>query len=133
MAKILVIDDEPGIRGLLSTVLEQKGHDVLLAEDGHKGLAIFQRDRPHVIILDLKMPTLDGMAVLQRVRSVDPSVPVVVFTGASTKDLESQLEQLGATVIAKEFSLHRLGDELRRLLPASDTGPALPRRTHRAP
>ena len=60
MAKILVIDDEPGIRDLLDTLLRRKGYDVVLAESGQKGLDLFRRERPDVIVLDLKMPGMDG-------------------------------------------------------------------------
>ena len=52
--KILVVDDEPGIRGLLATILERKGYAVLLAESGKKGLDLFRRERPDLIVLDLK-------------------------------------------------------------------------------
>jgi DNA-binding response OmpR family regulator len=54
MAKILVIDDEPGIRDLLDTLLSGKGHDVILADTGEKGLEVFRRARPDVVVLDLK-------------------------------------------------------------------------------
>ena len=63
MAKILVIDDESSIRGLLATVLERKGYTVVLADSGVKGLELFTRERPEVIVLDLKMPEIDGLAV----------------------------------------------------------------------
>lgn len=63
MAKILVIDDEQGIRNLLDTLLRRKGYDVLLAESGRKGLELFRREHPDVIVLDLKMPEMDGIEV----------------------------------------------------------------------
>jgi DNA-binding response OmpR family regulator len=56
MAKILVIDDEQGIRELLDALLRRKGYDVVLAEGGRKGLELFRRERPDVLVLDLKMP-----------------------------------------------------------------------------
>jgi len=64
MAKILVIDDEQGIRDLLDTLLRRKGYDVVLAESGQKGLALFRRERPDVVVFDLKIPGMDGLAVL---------------------------------------------------------------------
>jgi len=66
MAKILVIDDEPGILDLLDTVLRDKGHEVVLAERGLKGLQQFQQERPHVTILDLMMPEVGGITVLRK-------------------------------------------------------------------
>lgn len=69
MDKILVIDDEPGIRGLLATVLERKGHDVRLANSGRTGLALLRRESPDVTVLDLSMPEMDGLAVVREIRA----------------------------------------------------------------
>ena len=82
MAKVLVIDDEQGIRTLLDTLLSRKGYDVVLAEGGRKGLDLFRRERPDVVVLDLKMPEMDGITVLQQVRSLKPDQPVIILTGA---------------------------------------------------
>ena len=117
MAKILVIDDEQGIRNLLDTILRRKGYDVVLAESGRKGLELFRRERPAVIVLDLKMPEMDGLSVLQQVRSLNPKQPVIILTGAGTPETERQVRALGVTeFVEKEFSLHLLGDSLKRLL-----------------
>ena len=79
MAKILVIDDEQGIRDLLDTLLRQKGHDVILAESGQKGFDTFLRERPDVIVLDLKMPGMDGSrSCNKQVRSLNPLRPVIL-------------------------------------------------------
>ena len=122
MAKILVIDDEPGIRGLLDTLLTRKGYDVVLAESGQQGLKVFRRERPDVIVLDLKMPGMDGLTVLQQVRSLDPKQLVIILTGAGTPEAERQVRALGVTeFVEKEFSLHLLGDSLKRLLVYTDS------------
>ncbi len=124
MATILVIDDEPGIRGLLDTMLRRKGYTVLLADDGRKGLELFRRERPDVIILDLKMPHIDGLTVLRQIRSLDLQKPVIVLTGAGLAQAEEQVRAFGVTeFIEKEFSLHRLGEALKKLL---DNPPAKP-------
>lgn len=70
MLRILVIDDEDSIRKLLQTVLTRKGHDVLLAESGQKGIDVFERARPLVTILDLHMPDVNGLEVLARLRTI---------------------------------------------------------------
>lgn len=119
MATILVIDDEPGIRGLLATILERKGYEVVLADNGSSGLALFQRKRPDLVLLDLKMPGLPGTAVLRHLHAIDPDVPVVIFTGVGTEMLKHEVRALGAaSCIGKEFSLHELGSTLNQLLPA---------------
>lgn len=117
MAKILVIDDEQGIRDLLDTLLRRKGYDVVLADNGQKGLELFRRERPDVVVLDLKMPGMGGLTVLQEIRSFNPKQPVVILTGAGTAEAEQQVRALGVTeYVEKEFSLHLLGDALHRLL-----------------
>ena len=121
MAKILVIDDEPGIRDLLDTLLSRKGYDVVLAENGWKGLEVFRRERPDVLVLDLKMPGMDGLTVLKQIRRVDPKPPVIILTGAGTPETEQRVRALGVTeYVEKEFSLHLLGDALKRLLKTPD-------------
>ena len=122
MAKILVIDDEVGIRNLLDTLLHRKGYDVVLADNGQKGLAVFRRERPDVVVLDLKMPGMDGFTVLQQVRSLNPQQPVIILTGAGTPEIEQQVRALGVTeFVEKEFSMHYLGDALNRLLTKAAT------------
>ena len=117
MAKILVIDDEQSIRELLNTLLHRKGYDVVLAESGKKGLELFRRERPDVMVLDLKMPGMDGLTVLQQVRSLEPKQPVIILTGAGTAEEKQQVRALGVTeFVEKGFSLHLLGDALKRIL-----------------
>ena len=121
MAKVLVIDDEQGIQSLLDTLLSRKGYDVVLADGGRKGLELFRRERPDVIVLDLNMPEMDGVAVLQQVRSHNPDQPVIILTGAGTPEKEQRVYALGVhEFVEKEFSLHRLGDALKRLLRTPD-------------
>jgi CheY-like chemotaxis protein len=117
MAKILVIDDEPGIRNLLDTLLRRKGYDVVVADGGQEGLELFRQEHPDVIVLDLKMPEMDGVTVLQHIRNLKPGQPVIILTGAGTPEMEQRVYALGVSeFVHKEFSLHRLGDALKRLL-----------------
>ena len=117
MAKILVIDDEEGIRNLLDTLLRLKGYDVVLVASGRKGLELFRRERPDVVVLDLNMPEMGGVVVLQQIRTLKPDQPVIVLTGAGTPEKELQVHALGVQeFVEKEFSLHRLGEALKRVL-----------------
>jgi CheY-like chemotaxis protein len=89
----------------------------VLASSGQKGLELFHRERPDVVVLDLKMPQMDGLTVLKELRRMDSQRPIVVLTGAATPEMEQQVYALGVTeFVEKEFSLHRLGDALKRLL-----------------
>jgi CheY-like chemotaxis protein len=117
MAKILVIDDEQGIRNLLDALLSRKGYAIVLADGGLKGLELFRRERPDVVVLDLNMPDMGGVAVLEQIRMLKPDQPVIVLTGGVTPEKEQQVHALGVNeFVEKEFSLHRLGDALKRLL-----------------
>jgi len=117
MAKILVIDDEPSMLDLLNTVLRRKGHEVILAERGRKGVQLFQQEHPHVTILDLKMPDMDGLAVLREIQTLDPHAPVIILTGFGTEEREREARELGVTeFLQKGFSLHNLGAALDRVL-----------------
>ncbi|MBC7840551.1 MAG: response regulator [Nitrospiraceae bacterium] len=117
MAKILVIDDEEGIRHLLDTLLSRKGYTVVLAGSGRKGLELFRRERPDVVVLDLKMPEMDGVSVLKQIRQINLIQPVIILTGFLTPEAEQQMRALGVTeFVEKEFSMHHLGHALTRLL-----------------
>ncbi len=121
MAKILVIDDEPGILDLLGTVLRDKGHEVVLAERGRKGLQLFQQEHPHATILDFTMPDMDGLAVLRKIRTLDPKALVIILTGFGTEERVRQARESGAAeFLQKDFALHTLGATLDRVLKLSD-------------
>lgn len=115
--KILVVDDEEGIRNLLDAILSRKGYDVVLAAGGRTGVELFRRECPDVVVLDLNMPEMGGIAVLQHIRTFKPDQPVIVLTGAGTPEKEQQVHALGVhAFVEKAFSLHRLGDALKYVL-----------------
>jgi DNA-binding response OmpR family regulator len=117
MATILAVDDDEKIRELLSTLLRRKGHHVLTASHGQKGIEVFRRERPHVTILDFEMPDMDGLAVLRLIREIDPRAAVIILTGAGTEAREKQARELGVTdFLAKGFSLHEVGAALNQVL-----------------
>lgn len=117
MAKILVIDDEPNVRTLLAMLLRSQGYEVILADNGWKGLQLYRQEHPDVILLDLKMPVVDGVTVLKQIRSIDLAQPVIVLTGDDTAETERQVRALGVSeFIVKGSSLHSLEDTLKRLL-----------------
>ena len=121
MVKILVIDES--IRELLHMPLRRKGYEVVLAANGQKGLEAFRRERPDVVVLDLKMPGMNGLAVLQELHRLHNTQSVIILTGAGTPEIEQQVLALGVTeFVEKEFSLHGLGDALKRLLANTHEG-----------
>jgi len=120
MARILVIDDEPNVRTLLDMRLRHQGYDVLFADSGWKGLQLYRQEYPDVIVLDLRIPELDGITVLEQIRSVDPKQPVIILTGDTSPETERQVRALGVSgFIIKGSSMQQLVDTLRCLLKAS--------------
>ncbi|HXT67061.1 MAG TPA: response regulator [Nitrospiraceae bacterium] len=117
MAKVLVIDDEHNFRTILEMVLRSHGYEVLLADSGTTGLSIYQREHPAVVVLDLKMPGMDGIAVFQEMRRENPKQPVIVLSGDSSPETEREVRALGVSeFIVKGRSVHVLTDTLKRLL-----------------
>ncbi|MBL8785543.1 MAG: sigma-54-dependent Fis family transcriptional regulator [Deltaproteobacteria bacterium] len=96
MARVLVVDDEEGIRAFIGEVLEGEGHEVVLAADGRVALAALARGSFHLMITDLRMPHVDGMTLLERARSERPEMEVVVLTAHGTVEGAVQAMKLGA-------------------------------------
>jgi DNA-binding response OmpR family regulator len=117
MVKVLVIEDERNMRTFLDILLREEGYEVLLADNGWVGLESYRRDHPDVILLDLNMPVLDGMAVLKEIRRVDLQQPVIIMTGDANPETERRVRALGVSeFIVKGISLQALTDVLKRLL-----------------
>ena len=95
--KILVVDDEDNIRTLVQTMLKGEGRNVVLAAKGKDAIAMFQKERPDMTILDIDMPDIDGITVLRQIRAIDPQAKVMVFTGGDSPSVESQARALGVT------------------------------------
>lgn len=94
VARILFIDDDESIRFLVQEELGFDGHSVQVAGDGLTGLTLVDRERPDLVILDLKMPGMGGMEVLRRLKTRYPDLPVFLFTAYD--DYHREAEQLGA-------------------------------------
>ena len=117
MAKVLVIDDEPSVRKLIGMLLSQDGYEVVLSDNGEKGLDLYRREHPDVIVLDLIMPGMDGIEVLRQIRCVDLHQRVIVVTADSRPKREWEVRALGVSeFLVKGSSVHSLGDTLKRLL-----------------
>ena len=115
MMKLLVIDDEESTRELLKISLESDGYEVLLAEDGPSGLEIFDKENPPIVLTDIKMPGMDGIEVLRRVKEHNEEAEVIVITGHGEMNLAIQALQLKASdFINKPISDQALSVALRR-------------------
>jgi YesN/AraC family two-component response regulator len=97
MTTILIIDDEQPTLQMLALYLEASGHTVMTAEDEAGGLAVFQREKPAVVLTDVKMPGKDGFDVLRQIKAIEPRTEVIVITGHGDKDLARQAISLKAS------------------------------------
>jgi anti-anti-sigma factor len=115
MDKILVIDDEKPTLTMFRLLLSADGYSVLMAKDGWEGLSVFERERPPIVITDIKMPGMDGIEVLRRIKEIDANTEVIVITGHGDMDLAIQALNLGATdFINKPIQRQALENALRR-------------------
>lgn len=94
---ILLIDDEEGIRKVMAISLRDAGYQVWTAGDGEQGLEIFSRTQPEIVITDVKMPGMDGIEVLRRIKGMNPDVEVIIITGHGEMELAIRALQLAAS------------------------------------
>ncbi len=92
MNRLLLIDDEPDILRVLSRSLRVDGFEVATAESGEAGLSLFRSERPSIVLTDIKMPGMDGIEVLKRIKQEDPGTEVIMVTGHG--DIENAIEAL---------------------------------------
>jgi YesN/AraC family two-component response regulator len=85
--KILLVDDEEGIRRVLGISLEDSGYEVLTAENGDQALAMFRRAKPAIVMTDIKMPGMDGIELLQKIKQEDPDTEVIMISGHGDMEL----------------------------------------------
>ena len=125
MARILIVDDEPSFCELLKTILKSHGHEALTAYTGQDALDSFMQCRPHFTLLDLRMPEMDGLAVLKKIRAIDPKAAVMILTAWGTDEMEQRARQLGATdFLSKTLSLENILASLERGLKPPGQAPA---------
>ena len=113
--KVLLVDDEEDFVKSLSERLEMRDLESNVALNGKQALASMKADEPGVMVLDLKMPGMDGMEVLRRVREAYPNVQVIILTGHGTDKDEEEAKRLGAyAYLQKPVEMDRLVDTLRK-------------------
>ncbi len=111
--QVLIVDDEPNLRKILSAQLTRDGYDVLTAEDGEAGLQVLRDHHIDLVITDLKMPKVDGMALLKQALEEDPELPVVMITAHGTVDTAVEALKTGAfDYLTKPFDK----DEVRQIV-----------------
>jgi len=123
MARILLIDDEEGLRSLLRRALEQRGHVVVEARDGREGLRLHRQDPAEVVITDIQMPDRDGLEVIMDLRREARGAKVIAMSGGGSVlspvvALEMALPLGAFATLTKPFRLEELFDAVDRALAA---------------
>jgi DNA-binding response OmpR family regulator len=121
MAKILIVDDEKHIRLLYSEELKEEGYEVFLAADGNDILDRIEKDRPDVIILDIKMVSSNGLDVLQEVRNRYYNLPVILCSAYGSYKVDVKSIAADAYVV-KSSDLTELKNKIAQVLEASVPG-----------
>jgi len=96
MPRILVVDDEPDAVEILSEFLTPKGYEVIVASNGEEGICKAKAERPHLVLLDVRMPSMSGLEVLRRIREFDHEVGVIMVTAVHEEETGRQALALGA-------------------------------------
>jgi phosphoserine phosphatase RsbU/P len=124
-ATLLIIDDDEVVRASLAAYLEDSGFSVLQASNGLQGLQVFERDKPDLVICDLRMPQVGGLELIRQVTDIAPQTPVIVVSGAGVMNDAVEALRLGAAdylikpledLAVLEHSVRRALDRARLLL-----------------
>jgi DNA-binding response OmpR family regulator len=115
--KVLVVDDEWELRNLLTEFLTGEGYDVIQASNGEEALELAEKEEPQVILLDVKMPGIDGIEVCRRLKEEDKTrfIPIIMVTALEDRDVDAFVEGADDFVI-KPFSLVELSFRVKSML-----------------
>jgi DNA-binding NtrC family response regulator len=118
--RILVVDDDQGIRSSLSRILRSYGHEVQVAKDGLEAIGFCNEFPPDLLLIDIRMPGIDGVETFRRLRERWPSLVAIFMTAYSSSEKSVEAEQRGAiSVLAKPLNLARLMDLVQASLSAA--------------
>lgn len=116
--KILIVDDQYGIRILLNEVLQKEGYLTFQAANGVQALDIAKNNRPDLVLLDMKIPGMDGIEILKRMKAHDSTIAVIIMTAYGELDMIQQAKDLGAiTHFAKPFDIDDIRNAVKKYLP----------------
>lgn len=120
-ATILITDDEKSIRNTLREILEFENYNIMEAENGEKALATIQKEKIDLVILDIKMQGMDGIEVLEKIKKMEPGLPVIMISGHGTIKIAVEATKLGAfDFLEKPPDLNRLLISIRNGLNSSE-------------
>ena len=121
MARVLIVEDDLGIAEFLQLELEHEGYDILYAADGRTALDIFEKNEPDLVLLDIRLPQLNGLEVLRRIRKTS-NTPVIMLTArGDTFDKVCGLDSGADDYLAKPFEIEELLARMRAVMRRNNT------------
>ena len=118
MARILVVDDEAGICNVLENILSKEGHEIFTANNGKEAFRRMYNVSPDLMILDIKMPEMDGNEVCERIEK-DPfysNMPILILSGSIMEDEEKKDIMINKAIMSKPFEIQELLNKIKILL-----------------
>jgi len=126
VANILIAEDDKAVREFVSRALRQDGHEITAVSDGQQALNVLERQKFDMLLADIVMPHVDGIALALKASKDYPDLPVLLMTGyAAERQRAHNLDSLIHEVISKPFTLRDICETVRRLLPMPGTGDSL--------
>ncbi|TYS37516.1 response regulator [Bacillus swezeyi] len=121
--KILIVDDQYGIRVLLNEVFNKEGYKTFQAANGIQALDIVKKQHPDLVLLDMKIPGMDGIEILKRMKVIDEEIRVIIMTAYGELDMIQESKELGAlTHFAKPFDIDEIREAVKTYLPIKSNG-----------
>lgn len=115
--KLLIVDDQYGIRILLNEVFQREGYTTFQASNGVQALEIVQKHQPDLVLLDMKIPGMDGIEILKRIKEINPDIQVIIMTAYGELDMIQETRELGAVMhFAKPFDIDDMRDAVRKYI-----------------
>ncbi|MBB5324024.1 two-component system response regulator (stage 0 sporulation protein F) [Anoxybacillus tepidamans] len=115
--KLLIVDDQYGIRILLNEVFQREGYTTFQAANGLQALEIVQKHQPNLVLLDMKIPGMDGIEILKRIKEMSQQVKVIIMTAYGELDMIQETKELGAIMhFAKPFDIDELREAVKKYI-----------------
>ena len=112
-SKLLIVDDQYGIRLLLQEIFKKEGYEVFQAANGFQAIDIVVKDCPDLVILDMKIPGMDGVEILKRIKEINKDIKVILMTAYGELDIIEEAKKLGALqYFPKPFDI----DEIKKVV-----------------